>query len=147
MSNTVAPSVVLSSSDTSAMALVATIKSSVNGASKYTAYVTDHAVTRENVKDHATALAVLAYPNDDTAVTKVVDGQRVRTRFGNAAQAARAGLVRALPKRETVKSDPMVRILKAAEAGLKSGLSPADVAAALAEMGITLDATTAALAA
>lgn len=84
--------ITLTADDKSAAALVATIKSSVNGAGKYAAYVTDHNVTRETVKDHAAALAVLTYPKDAPVQKK--DGKR--TRFGNAVQAAGAGLRAAL---------------------------------------------------
>lgn len=81
----------------SAQALVATIKAAVNGNGKYAAYVTEHEVTRETVKDHAAALAALAYPKDETVQKR--DGKR--TRFGNAVQAAGNGLRNALSKDES----------------------------------------------
>lgn len=81
--------ITLSTDDKTAAALVATIKAAVNGAGKYAAYVADHPVTRETVKDHAYALAVLSYPND-APIQKKKDGKR--TRFGNAVQAAGNGL-------------------------------------------------------
>jgi hypothetical protein len=85
---------VLSSDDTTAAALVSTIQSATNGVGKYAAYVEAHSVTSENVKDHAFALAVLAYPTLSTTQKK--DGKR--TKFGNAVQAAGAGLRGALSK-------------------------------------------------
>lgn len=81
-------SIVLSATDSTAAPLVATIRAAVNGNGKYAAYVKAHMVTRETVKDHAYALAVLAYPNDKPVQKS--DGKR--TRFGNAVQAAGNGL-------------------------------------------------------
>lgn len=88
--------ITLSTDDATAAPLVAHIKSSVNSAAKYSAYVTAHNVTRETVKDHASALAILSYPNDKPV--QKVDGKR--TRFGNAVQAAGKGLRDALGKGE-----------------------------------------------
>jgi hypothetical protein len=143
MTKNTAPAIVLSTDDKAAMALVTTIKSSVNGQGKYSAYVTSHSVTRETVKDHALALAVLAYPKD--APVQKTDGKR--TRFGNAVQAAGNGLRAALGPAENKASDPLTRILKAVEAGQKAGLTSEAIAEALAGMGITLPAGSAALAA
>ena len=106
---------------TSAQALVATIKAAVNGVGKYAAYVAEHGVTRETVKDHAFSLAVLAYPNDEPVQKK--DGKR--TRFGNAVQAAGNGLRNALDKDET-DDETVVNLLT--RAGLKAELD--DVIAA-----------------
>lgn len=94
--NTTTTPVVLHISDETAAALVNTIKSAVNGRGKYAAYVTAHAVASGNVKDHAFALAVLAYPNDKPV--QKTDG--TRTRFGNAVQAAAYGLRNVLDKDE-----------------------------------------------
>jgi hypothetical protein len=105
----------------SAQALVATIKAAVNGNGKYAAYVSEHSVTRETVKDHAFALATLAYPKDETVQKK--DGKR--TRFGNAVQAAGNGLRSALDKDES-DGETVVNLLT--RAGLKAEL--ADVIAA-----------------
>lgn len=91
--------VVLSTDDKTGAALAATIRSAVNGMGKYAAYVEAHAVSRDNVKDHAYALAVLAYPNDAPVQKK--DGKR--TRFGNAVQAAGNGLRSALPEDDAPK--------------------------------------------
>lgn len=89
--------VTLAADDATAKALVDTIKSSVNGAGKYVAYVTAHGVTRETVKYHAAALAAFAYPHEKPV--QRVDGKR--TKFGNAVQAAGAGLRTALGKQES----------------------------------------------
>ena len=107
--------ITLSTDDKSAMALVATIKGAVNGRGKYAAYVTDHGVTTETVKDHAMALAVLTYPND--APVQKSDGKR--TRFGNAVQAAGWGLRKELTK-DTDESETVVNLLT--RAGLKADL-------------------------
>lgn len=104
--------IVLSADDSTAAPLVAVIKSTVNGAAKYAAYVTAHGVTRENVKFHAAALAVLAYPNDKPV--QKIDG--TRTRFGNAVQAAGAGLRRALPA-APAKTDVTLRVSLSGEGG------------------------------
>lgn len=88
--------ITLTTDDVTAAALVATIKHAVNGVGKYAAYVEAHSVTRETVKDHAAALAALAYPSDEPVQKK--DGKR--TRYGNAVQAAGNGLRAALVKEE-----------------------------------------------
>lgn len=94
-------------SDPTASALVATIKASVNGDAKYTRYVSVHGVTAENVADHARALAVATYPNDEPVQKK--DGKR--TRFGNAVQKAGAGLRRAITPEDSEDSEPTVQAL------------------------------------
>lgn len=99
--------VVLSADDATATPLVAHIKSSVNSAAKYAAYVTAHNVTHETVKDHAAALAVLTYPKD--APVQKSDGKR--TRFGNAVQAAGAGLRKALGPVEGAPSEALLTTL------------------------------------
>lgn len=96
--------ITLTSDDKTAAALVATIRAAVNGAGKYVAYVESHEVTRENVKDHSFALAVLTYPHDAPVQKK--DGKR--TRFGNAVQAAGNGLRAALGKDEDDTPKPVV---------------------------------------
>lgn len=99
--------ITLSADDATASALVATIRASVNGLGKYDAYVTEHNVTREDVKHHALALAVLAYPNDKPI--QKADGKR--TRFGNAVQAAGNGLRNALSKAENGGNDATLNLL------------------------------------
>lgn len=129
MSNTATtPAVVLTSDDTTAAALVATIKAAVNGAAKYAAYVEAHAVTRDNVKDHARALAVLAYPNDEPVQKK--NGER--TRFGHAVNAAATGLRRALPAAESTEPDRIIALIKAAQRATEAGHTPEEIMAALA---------------
>lgn len=114
--------IILSTDDKSAAALVATIRSAVNGAGKYVAYVTDHAVTRETVKDHAYALAVLAYPNEKPVQKK--DGKR--TRFGNAVQAAGNGLRAALGKDDDDDNDKpaVLRVSLSGEGGGSTVVDP-----------------------
>lgn len=98
--------VTLAADDATAKALVDTIKASVNGAGKYVAYVTAHAVTRDTVKFHAAALATFVYPNEKPV--QKVDGKR--TKFGNAVQAAGAGLRTALGKQES-QEETVVNLL------------------------------------
>lgn len=92
-----------------ANALVATIRAAVNGNGKYADYVMANDVTRETVKDHAAALAALAYPNDETV--QKIDGKR--TRFGNAVQAAGNGLRAALAKNDSETTNAVNLITKA----------------------------------
>lgn len=103
------PTIVLSTDDKTAKPLVQTIRDAVNGTGKYSAYVKAHNVTRETVKDHAYALAVLAYPNDKPV--QKVDG--TRTRFGNAVQAAGYGLRTALGKGEGTPKVALITALGA----------------------------------
>lgn len=127
MTNNNAPAVVLSSDDKTAAALVATIRAAVNGNGKYAAYVTAHNVTRETVKDHAVALASLAYPSDAPVQKK--DGKR--TRFGNAVQAAGNGLRGALDKRETTPTDYLAQVLKSIDAAIDHEVTGEELAAAI----------------
>lgn len=107
--------ITLTADDKTASALVATIRAAVNGAGKYVAYVAAHEVTRETVKDHALALAVLAYPNEKPVQKK--DGKR--TKFGNAVQAAGNGLRAALDKDEDddTPKDAVLRVSLSGEGG------------------------------
>lgn len=105
--------ITLSATDKTAAALVATIRAAVNGTGKYVAYVADHTVTRDNVKDHARALAVLAYPSEKPVQTK--DG--ARTKFGNAVQAAGNGLRAALEDDETTPKPAVLRVSLSGEGG------------------------------
>jgi hypothetical protein len=114
--------ITLTSDDRTAAALVSTIRAAVNGEGKYRAYVSDHDVTRETVKDHARALATLAYPSDKP----VQASKGVRTRFGNAVQAAGNGLRAALDSEDSETGETVVNLLT--RAGLKADLD--DVIAA-----------------
>jgi hypothetical protein len=113
--------ITLTADDTTASALVATIRAAVNGAGKYVAYVAAHNVTRDTVKDHALALAVLAYPNEKPVQKK--DGSR--TKFGNAVQAAGNGLRAALDKDEESEKPVILRASLSGEGG-GSTVIPAD---------------------
>lgn len=138
MTNTIATAatidttIVLTNDDPTAAALIATIKGAVNGAGKYGAYVTAHTVTRENVKDHARALAVLAYPNDKPVQTvKDENGTKVRTRFGNAVQAAGAGLRAHLESKPKKDRDLISELIKAAERAADNGHTAEEIMAAI----------------
>lgn len=113
--------IILTADDSTASALVATIRSAVNGASKYVAYVEAHNVTNTTVKDHAFALAVLAYPN----IKPIQKKNNVRTQFGNAVQAAGNGLRHALGKGET-DGDAVQALLT--KAGLAATLEEVTIA-------------------
>lgn len=123
------PEITLSADDATAHALVAVIRSAVRGGSKYGEYVAAHDVTRENVKHHAAALAALAYPNEKPVQTK--DG--VRTIYGNAVQAAGAGLRANLPEAEKAPTDWLRLVRQAAEnAANKGGFSADEILANVA---------------
>lgn len=119
--------IVLAADDATAKPLVAHIRSAVNSHDKYVAYVKAHGVTRETVKFHASALAVLAYPNEKPV--QKTDGKR--TKFGNAVQAAGAGLRKALDKADPNPTDYLSRIVKAVEAGLDHDIDADTIVAAV----------------
>lgn len=123
--------ITLASDDATAVALVSTIKAAVNGNGKYAAYIAAHNVTRENVKDHALALATMAYPNDKPV--QKADGKR--TRFGNAVQAAGNGLRHALPKDDltAAEKDYLAVVLKSVKAATDHGIDAEKVLAAVAD--------------
>lgn len=114
--------------------LVDVIRSAVNGRGKYGAYVTEMNVTRDNVKDHAVALASLAYPNDKPVQATRVEGKSVRTRFGNAVQAARAGLVAELAKQDPTPAEFVNYLTKDGLAALADMDSDALAVAVAAEV-------------
>lgn len=125
--------ITLAADDTTATALVATIRSAVKGEGKYDDYVAAHSVTRENLSHHAAALAALVYPSDAPVQKK--DGKR--TRYGNAVQMAGAGLRRAVARISEptpAETDYLKRIASAVEAGLKHDVSPAQIEAAVAAL-------------
>lgn len=108
--------------------VVAQVKSDMRGAGKYATYVAEFGVTHDTVKDHALALARLVTP--ETAQKK--DG--VRTRFGNAVQAAGYGLRTALGKgdKEPKDTDWIRLVRQAAEnAANKGGKSADEIMAAV----------------
>lgn len=123
--------ITLDMTDATAKALVDTIKSAVNGAGKYAAYVKAHNVTRDTVKVHAAALAVLTYPNEKPV--QKVDGKR--TKFGNTVQAAGNGLRAALGKedKEAVLTDYLAALVKAADKAVENGVEGEAIKAALAQ--------------
>lgn len=103
-------------------AVVNQIKSDMRGGSKYGAYVAEFGVTHDTVKVHAAALAALVTPV--TAQRK--DG--VRTRYGNAVQAAGNGLRTALGKKDAEPKDTdWIRLVRqAAENAANKGEKSAD---------------------
>lgn len=127
--------ITLSTDDSTAKALVSHIKSAVNSAAKYAAYVEAHGVTRDTVADHARALAVLAYPNEKPV--QKTGGKR--TRFGNAVMAAGKGLRTALASDDAPKVTGTENLLtkdgvKRLAAMMAEGDTDAIVAAVMAEL-------------
>lgn len=116
--------------------VVAQVKSDMRGGAKYSTYVAEFNVTHENVKDHARAIAALVTP--ETAQVK--DG--VRTRYGNAVQAAGNGLRSALGKKNGNKDTDWIRLVRQAaeNAHNKGEKSVDDILAAVADaLGYNLD--------
>lgn len=116
--------ITLDPNESTAAALVSTIKAAVNGVGKYAAFVETYSVDRENVARYAFALAVLAYPNEKPVQKK--DGKR--TKFGNAVQAAGNGLRAALGKdeSETTETDWLRLMRQAVENASVKGEYTAD---------------------
>lgn len=110
MSNTTTPTIVLSDDDATAKALKSVITAAVNGAGKYVAYVEAHDVNRDNLADHARALASYVYPNEKPV--QKTDGKR--TKYGNAVQAAAAGLRTALGDDLTKKAPDYLALVRQA---------------------------------
>lgn len=121
--NTDTNTITLAADDVTANALVANIRAAVNGARKYIAYVEAHTVTRDTVKDHARALAALAYPKDEPVQKK--DGKR--TRFGNAVQAAGNGLRAALTPEDSDDDTGTRNLLTADGVKALAALTPEQV--------------------
>lgn len=124
MSNTTSnqPAVVLDETNATVKSIVAQVKSDMRGGAKYATYVAEFGVTHDTVKDHALAIARLVTP--ETAQKK--DG--VRTRFGNAVQAAGNGLRSALGKKDGATDTDWIRLVRqAAENAHNKGEFTADV--------------------
>lgn len=100
--------ITLDADNATVKSVVAQVKSDMRGGSKYGAYVAEFNVTHDNVKMHARAIAALVTP--ETAQVK--DG--VRTRYGNAVQAAGYGLRSALGKKEGNKDTDWIRLVRQA---------------------------------
>lgn len=132
--------IVLDADNATVKSVVNQIRSDMRGGSKYGAYVTEFNVTHDTVKDHALALARLVTP--ETAQTRTDEaGNKVRTRFGNAVQAAGNGLRAALGKKESnTETDYLARAVKAATTALDKGHERDDVFLALGEaLGLNRD--------
>lgn len=95
-------------------AVVKAVRYAVRAQGSWATYVADNGVTRDTVKDHALALAMLAFPNDEPV--QKTNGSR--TRFGNAVQAAANGMRYVLDKDETDETDKPVNLLT--RAGIKA---------------------------
>lgn len=115
--------------------IVAQVKSDMRGAGKYATYVAEFGVTHDTVKDHAAAIAALVTPV--TAQRK--DG--VRTRYGNAVQAAGYGLRTALGKKDGEQKDTdWIRLVRqAVENAQNKGEKSADEIMAAVKDALSTD--------
>ncbi len=86
---------------TNTKAVVNAIQYAVKARGTWAKFVAENNITRAMIADTARELATLAYPNDETVQTVNVDGKKVRTRFGNAVQAAGNGMRSVLDADET----------------------------------------------
>lgn len=117
--------------------IVAQVKSDMRGAGKYATYVAEFNVTHDTVKDHAAAIAALVTPV--TAQKK--DG--VRTRYGNAVQAAGYGLRTALGKKESNTDTDWIRLVRqAVENAQNKGEKSADEILAAVKDALSSDEST-----
>lgn len=121
--------ITLDADNATVKAIVAQVKSDMRGASKYGTYVAEFNVTHDTVKEHALAIARLVTP--ETAQKK--DG--VRTRFGNAVQAAGNGLRSALGKKDGKPDTDWIRLVRQAaeNAQNKGEIHPDAILNAVAE--------------
>jgi len=127
MSNNTESMLTIPADNATVKAVVNQIKSDMRGSGKYAAYVAEFKVTRETVKDHALALARLVTP-ETPQTTKDENGNKVRTRFGNAVQAAGNGLRSALGKDDSPKQTDWIKLVRqAAENAHNKGEFSADV--------------------
>lgn len=125
--------IVLNPTDPTVKPLIYSIRETIRSQGKYAAYVEAHNVTRDNVKDHALALAAVVFPKDEPVQKK--DGKR--TRFGNAVQAAGNGLRGALDKGdpEQAATDYLAAVVKAAEKATAHDITVEQIKAALDALG------------
>jgi hypothetical protein len=82
--------------------VVNAVKYAVNSRGAWVTFCNENNITRDQIADTAREIATLAYPSDEPVQTvKDSDGTKVRTRFGNAVQAAAKGMRDALGKAES----------------------------------------------
>jgi hypothetical protein len=78
------------------------VRYAVNARGVWVKFCAENEITRDQIADTAREIATLAYPSDEPVQTlKSEDGTKVRTRFGNAVQAAAKGMRDALGKAES----------------------------------------------
>jgi hypothetical protein len=129
--------ITLDADNATVKSVVNQIKSDMRGGAKYGAYVAEFNVTHETVKDHARALAALVTPEGPQAK----DG--VRTRYGNAVQAAGNGLRSALGKKNANTDTDWIRLVRqAAENAANKGNKSADEIMAAVKDALSADETT-----
>jgi len=98
--------------------VVNAVRYAVKTRAAWETYVAENNVTRETIAEHARTLAGLAYPSDEP-VQSVRDenGRKVRTRYGNAVQAA-GYMMRSVLATDDDSTAPTVALLT--KAGLKA---------------------------
>ena len=116
--------------------LVRSLRSEVRSSALYLAYVTENSVTRENVTEHAKSLATEAYPKDDGVQTKMVEGTKIRTDYGNAVQAAAAGMRKHLEQTPKPEKTPdwLALACRAVENACENGVDIATLSDAVTEV-------------
>lgn len=108
-------------------AILTNIQSTVKASGKYTAYVAEYSVTRDNLADHARALADAWADKYAPKTERVQKRDGARTPYGNAVQAAGAGLRTALGTDHTAKPVDWIRLVRqAAENAHNKGEVPTD---------------------
>jgi len=99
--------------------VVNAVRYAVKTRAAWEAYVAENNVTRETIAEHARTIASLAYPGDETVQTvKDESGRKVRTRYGNAVQAAGYMMRSVLATDSEDSTAPTVALLT--KAGLKA---------------------------
>lgn len=137
MSNTLAATATLANTSPIVANLVRAIKYADKNEVRWSAYVAEFGVTLENHREHAVALADLAFPAQAGTPQKVRDenGKQTRTEYGNRVNTIATGLKRNLPKAdkaETVEPDRLAALVRAAERATEAGHTPEQIMAALA---------------
>lgn len=129
MSNNTDTTVTLDKDNATVKAVLTQIRSDMRGGSRYGAYVAEFNVTHETVKHHAAALAELVTPK----TAQVKDG--VRTKYGNAVQAAGNGLRSALGKKDGGAETDWLKLVRqaATNAHDKGERSTGEIMAAVAD--------------
>lgn len=98
-------------------AVVNAVRYAVRTQGTWLTFVTENEIKRDMIAETAKELAALAYPNDEAVQKR----NGVRTRFGNAVQAAANGMRYALESDESEDSEPKPVVLRASLSGEGGG--------------------------